>query len=211
MNSISKKELLEVTGISYGQLYRWKREGLIPEEWFVKQSSFTGQETFFPREEILGRIGAILELKDTHSLGELAGLLSGGGDRFVSLERLRGLDAFSGLPFEELAGTLAPEGNPGVRETSFVVAAFAYGLAKISTESGVPPGECVRLIGAGVSLIAGRNPGETVCTLFRSGDGYHICLSDGTGRPAFDGRVYIVGTLPLSDAVSALTAALKGV
>ncbi|MCL2486473.1 MAG: YhbD family protein, partial [Oscillospiraceae bacterium] len=31
---ISKKDLLEFTGISYGQLYRWKREGLIPEEWF---------------------------------------------------------------------------------------------------------------------------------------------------------------------------------
>lgn len=44
---ISKKDLLAITGISYGQLYRWKRERLIPEEWFIKQSSYTGQETFF--------------------------------------------------------------------------------------------------------------------------------------------------------------------
>ena len=29
---ISKKELLDLTGISYGQLYRWKRKGLIPED-----------------------------------------------------------------------------------------------------------------------------------------------------------------------------------
>ncbi len=29
---ISKRELLELTGISYGQLYRWKRKNLIPEE-----------------------------------------------------------------------------------------------------------------------------------------------------------------------------------
>lgn len=43
MNLISKRELLENTGISYGQLYRWKREGLIPEEWFIKRASFTGQ------------------------------------------------------------------------------------------------------------------------------------------------------------------------
>ena len=34
---ISKKDLLAETGISYGQLYRWKREQLIPEEWFIKQ------------------------------------------------------------------------------------------------------------------------------------------------------------------------------
>ena len=47
MNLISKRELLENTGISYGQLYRWKREGLIPEEWFIKRASFTGQECFF--------------------------------------------------------------------------------------------------------------------------------------------------------------------
>lgn len=43
---ISKKELLDETGISYGQLYRWKRKQLIPEEWFIRKSTFTGQETF---------------------------------------------------------------------------------------------------------------------------------------------------------------------
>ena len=69
---ISKKELLEVTGISYGQLYRWKREGLIPEEWFIKRSAFTGQETFFPKEKILPRIQTILEMKERYSLEELA-------------------------------------------------------------------------------------------------------------------------------------------
>lgn len=73
---ISKKDLLAETGISYGQLYRWKRERLIPEEWFIKQASFTGQETFFPREQILNRIQAIQELKDKYSLEELAKILS---------------------------------------------------------------------------------------------------------------------------------------
>lgn len=73
---ISKKELLKTTGISYGQLYRWKREGLIPEEWFVKKSSPTGQETFFPKELILKRIQSIQTLKDHYSLEELAKLLS---------------------------------------------------------------------------------------------------------------------------------------
>lgn len=73
---ISKKDLLAITGISYGQLYRWKRERLIPEEWFIKQSSYTGQETFFPREQILSRIQSIQELKDKYSLEELAKMLS---------------------------------------------------------------------------------------------------------------------------------------
>lgn len=52
---ISKKELLDETGISYGQLYRWKRKQLIPEEWFIRKSTFTGQETFFRGRGFWGR------------------------------------------------------------------------------------------------------------------------------------------------------------
>ncbi len=70
-NEISKKELLKQTGISYGQLYRWKREGLIPEEWFEKRSAFTGQETFFPRELVLERVKGIQSMKDDLSLSEI--------------------------------------------------------------------------------------------------------------------------------------------
>jgi len=73
---ISKKDLLMETGISYGQLYRWKRQGLIPDEWFMKQSSFTGQETFFPRHRMVERIRTILAKKDTHSLDDMAELFS---------------------------------------------------------------------------------------------------------------------------------------
>ena len=57
---ISKKELLEQCGISYGALYRWKRMGLIPEDWFIRRSTSTGQETFFRREQILPRMEQIL-------------------------------------------------------------------------------------------------------------------------------------------------------
>lgn len=73
---ISKKELLQITDISYGQLYRWKRKKIIPEEWFIKKSVSTGQETFFPEEKILERIREILRLKDTVSLDELSAMFS---------------------------------------------------------------------------------------------------------------------------------------
>ncbi|SHI21119.1 Protein of unknown function [Sporobacter termitidis DSM 10068] len=69
---ISKKELLDATDISYGQLYRWKRKGLIPEDWFIKKSSFTGQETYFPRQKVLSRIEKIKSMKEDVSLDELA-------------------------------------------------------------------------------------------------------------------------------------------
>lgn len=73
---ISKKELLELTGISYGQLYRWKRKNLIPEEWFIRKSTFTGQETFFPREKILARVNKVLGMKEDLSLDDLADVFS---------------------------------------------------------------------------------------------------------------------------------------
>ncbi|NGQ94723.1 YhbD family protein [Brevibacillus sp. SYP-B805] len=73
---ISKKDLLELTGISYGQLYRWKRKNLIPEEWFIRKSTFTGQETFFPREQILARIDKIKNMKEDLSLDEIADMFS---------------------------------------------------------------------------------------------------------------------------------------
>lgn len=74
---ISKKDLLLQTGISYGQLYRWKRKNLIPEEWFVRKSTFTGQETFFPRDKMLARIERILAMKDGDaSLDDIAEAVS---------------------------------------------------------------------------------------------------------------------------------------
>lgn len=73
---ISKKELLERADISYGQLYRWKRKGLIPEDWFIRKSTYTGQETFFPRAKVLARIDKIKNLKEDVSLDDIADVFS---------------------------------------------------------------------------------------------------------------------------------------
>lgn len=69
---ISKKELLSKYGISYGALYRWKRKGLIPEEWFIKRATSTGQETFFPARLMCERIELICAQKEDILLDELA-------------------------------------------------------------------------------------------------------------------------------------------
>ncbi len=73
---LSKKELLERYGISYGALYRWKRKGLIPEDWFIKKATVTGQETFFPKALICERVEMILGQKEEISLDDLAGQLN---------------------------------------------------------------------------------------------------------------------------------------
>ena len=73
---ISKKDLLARYGISYGALYRWKRKGLIPEDWFLKKATVTGQETFFPKALICERVELIQSQKDELSLDELAGQIN---------------------------------------------------------------------------------------------------------------------------------------
>lgn len=76
---ISKKELLQRYGISYGALYRWKRKGLIPEDWFIKKSTSTGQETFFPEKLICQRVELIQAQKEDTLLDDLARQLKGEG------------------------------------------------------------------------------------------------------------------------------------
>ena len=74
---ISKKELLQKYGVSYGALYRWKRQGLIPEDWFIRRSTPTGQETFFPEALITQRVELILSGRSEGELAALAKKLRG--------------------------------------------------------------------------------------------------------------------------------------
>ena len=82
---ISKKELLELYEISYGALYRWKRKGLIPEDWFIKKSTVTGQETFFPKALICERVELIKQQKEDILLDELSKQLSAESKKSATL------------------------------------------------------------------------------------------------------------------------------
>lgn len=92
---ISKKELLETYKISYGALYRWKRMGLIPEDWFVKKSTVTGQETFFPRKQICERMEIIKRQKDDVSLEELSKILSSESKKMLVIDTVFGKRVFN--------------------------------------------------------------------------------------------------------------------
>lgn len=92
---ISKKEILEAYEISYGALYRWKRIGLIPEEWFIKKSTVTGQETFFPRKQICERMDIIKRQKDDVSLEELSKILSSESKKLLVIDTVFGKRIFN--------------------------------------------------------------------------------------------------------------------
>ena len=56
-------------------LRRWSNE--IPDEWFVKTASPTGQQTFFPRRLICERVELIQSTKDDLGLSSLAAGFAG--------------------------------------------------------------------------------------------------------------------------------------
>ncbi|MCH4153411.1 MAG: YhbD family protein [Saccharofermentans sp.] len=90
---ISKKELLSLEQISYGTLYRWKRQGLIPESWFIHRATDIGQATFFPEEKIVARIERIKELKNELSVDQMQELFSANVESFkIPLKDFRDLE-----------------------------------------------------------------------------------------------------------------------
>ena len=110
---ISKKELLERYGISYGALYRWKRMGLIPASWFLRRSTQSGKETYFHTKQICQRVERILESKERVSLEELAAELAGqkqaaAAERKLILETKYGSKTYS---LDELLHLYLAEGE----------------------------------------------------------------------------------------------------
>ena len=116
---ISKKELLAKYGISYGSLYRWKRKGLIPDEWFIRKATVTGQETFFPEKLVCERMELILTTKEDTLLDELAAKLSGeaGNDGVIVIETAYGRHSYKLSDVQ----TISVSGGNGKKDVTDVI------------------------------------------------------------------------------------------
>ncbi len=188
MNLISKKDLLAITGISYGQLYRWKRERLIPDEWFIKQSSYTGQETFFPREQIISRVQSILELKDSYSLEELAKILSPQTSEVtVSLDDLQEI---AGLDQEILH--LLPE-IYGKTQYGFLDAVYITAIVQTAKKAGLAAMQTGELIEKSAHAASRMKNVDSTCTVFISEGEYHTVFTGNAVPIVFDGSIEVAG------------------
>ncbi len=190
MNLISKKDLLAQTGISYGQLYRWKRQRLIPDEWFIKQASYTGQETFFPREQILSRVQSILELKDKHSMEELARMFSPETAGMLipagKVQTLQEIDS-------ELLALL--DGNK--ENYAFAEAVLLAILSQAVRETEIPVQEAAGLFRKGAAALYSRKTAGLACVVFRADGSYYIAFTK--GFVLFGGDVATLGVWPMDE------------
>ncbi|WP_429841763.1 YhbD family protein [Brevibacillus sp. FIR094] len=201
-NHISKKDLLELTGISYGQLYRWKRKNLIPEEWFIRRATFTGQETFFPREQILARIDKILNMKDDLSLDELADMFSPNmSETSLSADELLARNIVSVTSLEVFNVFL---GN--LRTFTFQQALYAYVLEKL-----LAAGDLTVEEGGGLlQVLASHYPkfeGKPCELIFMRKMGIStFVLVSGSTEMYFDSGVRVVTRLILANCIEELKA-----
>ena len=201
-DEISKKDLLERTGISYGQLYRWKRKGLIPEAWFVKKAAFTGQETFFPRAEILERVERIQGMKDDINLDQLAGLLSPLPSQLrLTASELRSGGIVSDAGMDLLDETLAP-----VDPLGFDLVLFARVVDRLLSAGDINAAEGALILR---TLAAGRGPEIQGQLLFlrKRGVGFAFLVQ---GTASADPETRIVARIDLPAQVAELKLTLNG-
>lgn len=197
MNLISKKELLAMTGISYGQLYRWKREKLIPEEWFIKKSSYTGQETFFPREQILSRVQSILDAKGQYSLEELAEMLAPEQKQY-------------GLPREKLAQITEVNANIAklalemVKKNIFLLEEVVVlaGVSGAAQAGKLSPAETAVLLTRCLSLLQRLERIETQLVIFRADHNLHAAFYYSTLPILFDKDITVLDTTEISSTIA---------
>ncbi|MCL2403686.1 MAG: YhbD family protein, partial [Coriobacteriia bacterium] len=198
MIEISKKDLLEKTGISYGQLYRWKRERLIPEEWFVKRSAVTGQETYFPREQILDRIEAILDLKEDHSLEEIRNILASEHSMLLGRARIEGLGIFPADIFERI------DYLRDKKEFRRGELAFMLMIGEIAAEKDLSDAEHDNLLERGLPLLEKDRSASSIVSLIAAADKLYVVLGKEGRQPLFDSAIEIIRTASLADLVAKL-------
>jgi len=194
LNLISKKDLLAITGISYGQLYRWKRERLIPEEWFIKQSAYTGQETFFPREQILSRVQSILELKDKYSLVELSKILSPD----TSIHKISIIDLQEMNEIDKGLLNILPD-IFGKDKYDFFDIALTIAVSTAAKKIGLSDDQCEEILRRSISAALGQKSCNVSCTIFFTGSEYHTMFSTNSAPFAFDEGIEVIEQLSLSE------------
>lgn len=204
MNLISKKDLLAITGISYGQLYRWKRERLIPEEWFIKQSAYTGQETFFPREQILSRIKSILDLKDDYSLEELAKMLSpDASSTMINYLELNQIDEIDKELIQRLPVIYSKQ------QYDFMEAALMIAVSKSAKDLGISADEAEDLFVRSIAAAMAYKNVNVTCTIFRTESELHALFTQSSVRSEFDSGIQVVDQIHLSEIVDQIKTKYK--
>lgn len=189
---ITKKDLLESMGISYGQLYRWKRMGLIPENWFIKRRSVTGQETVLPKEKSIKRIKEIQKLMERYSLDQIVDKFSFDAKKdvisFENMYKTKHLDA----EYVNAVGNYFKKSGYTAIEYMMIIC-----CARVAAEQHFSTRQFVDLLRYALPMAEKCEKKEMNCFIFAAGGDYHLALSDNNIMPILDSGLRVVGEFNL--------------
>ena len=169
---------------------------MIPEAWFEKQSSFTGQETFFPKEQILARIAAIQRMKDDYSLEEMARILS---PENAAVMAARDLGKVDGL-HPAIIGALENSGLfLRVRDIGFLE------MMSDTENQALTEAQICRLLEQALPVLRAEDDNDLDCVIFSVGDTVCAAFSRDT-RMKLDNGATILKKEMLTDRAADLTA-----
>ncbi len=188
MEYITKKELLEETGISYGQLYRWKRMGLIPENWFIKRPASTGQETILPRKKIINRITEITTLAKTHSMEQLAAKYSFDSEKdVISFEDLY-KSPYLQAEYVNAVGNYFKKAGYTACEYMMIIC-----CARVARSERFTTRQYVDLLRYALPVAQSIKNNNVRCIFFAAGGDYHLCILENSSNITFDSGLRVAG------------------
>jgi len=188
MEYITKKDLLVEMNISYGQLYRWKRLGLIPESWFIKRPSSTGQETVLPRKKIIKRIQEITALMESHSLEEMAKMFSFDSRRdVIAFEDLYKSPHLSSEYVNAVGNYFKKPGYTACEYMMIICATDVARRERFTTR------QFVDLLRYCLPMAAHCEKTEVRCVFFAAGGDFHLAIYDNNVQLTFDSGLRVAG------------------
>ena len=191
-NYITKKDLLNEMNISYGQLYRWKRLGLIPEDWFIKRSAITGQETVLPKEKTIKRITEIQTLMKNQSLESLVERFAFSAEKeVIEFEDLYKSEYVRAEYVSAVGNYFKKQAYTAVEYMSIICCAKVAESERLNTR------QFVDLIRYALPLAKQCKKTECRFIVFAAGGDYHISIMDNTSSPLFDSGLRILGEFNL--------------
>lgn len=156
-------------------------------------STYTGQETFLPREQILSRVRSILELKDRYSIEEMAKIFS---PETVPVGILpQELAQFEEIDKEFLK--LLPESYPKERY-KFLDLVFFAALSHCIGKNGFSPHDAAELISRANASVFTLHSVDRVLLLFSCGGEYHVALCRDETPVLFDTGLEIIEIVHLN-------------
>ncbi len=159
----------------------------------MKQSSYTGQETFFPREQILSRIQSILDLKDQYSLEELARLLSPEkAVTKITMEQLQDISEIGHI-LTDLPRIFGKE------EFDFLDIVVTAGLVETADRIDMTEDQIKDLLQKSIASAVRQKSTNITCTIFRIGNSFHTAFSPNAIPVFFDDELEVKAQISLSE------------